>query len=448
MRILIVGAGRMGFSLAQEFDAAGHEVYLVDTDPERVEMARTRLDVMAVRGSGCSINILRELGARDADLLLAVSGSDEVNTVSCLIGRELGIQRRIARIESRDLAENIRELDPSVLAVDEVVNPREVTVNRLHHIVGTPGTTMSAEFESGRLVMRGLRVENESLLTSDPLANLNAVFSDHFLVTLVKRGEELMVPSGDFRIRRGDTIFVVMAANLLEAFLRTFEFREREARRVFVYGASDIGMDLCVRLAREVKDVILIDEDRAACDAAGQRLDEVSIIHGNPLEKHLMVDLKIDGADAFLGLSDREAANFSSALMAKRLGARMGVMLTDTPEHVTLFDTMTIEAVINPAVLSVGGLLRRARAGAVLSLFKIAGDRGEAVELRAQDGAPAVGKPLREIDFPPNVMVAAVTDETDVRVPSGETVIKADDRVVVVALRESIANALNLFAAK
>ena len=119
MRILIVGAGRMGFSLAQEFDAAGHEVYLVDTDPERVEMARTRLDVMAVRGSGCSINILRELGARDADLLLAVSGSDEVNTVSCLIGRELGIQRRIARIESRDLAENIRELDPSVLAVDE-----------------------------------------------------------------------------------------------------------------------------------------------------------------------------------------------------------------------------------------------------------------------------------------------------------------------------------------
>ncbi len=448
MRILIVGAGRMGFALAQEFDAAGHEVYLVDTRAECVELARTRLDVMAVRGSGCSISLLREVGAKEADLLLAVSGSDEVNTVACLIGRELGIHRRIARIESSDLAGNMRELDPAVLAVDEVVNPREVTVNRLEHIVRNPGTTMSAEFEGGRLVMRGLRVEAESPLTSAPLAKLHEPLPGRFLVTLVMRGDDLFVPTGDFLIERGDTIFVVLGEEHLEAFLHTFGFPERQARRVFVYGASEIGLDVCHRLSGKVRDVILLDEKLDACHAAGHELDDISIIHGSPLEKDLMTDLKIEGADAFLGLSGDGASNLTSALLARRLGAGICVMLTETPEHVALFDTMALDAVINPATLSVGAILRRARAGAVLSLFKIAGDRGEALEVEAQAGGSAVGKPLRDISFPSGAVLASVSGSGGVLLPSGDTVVSPGDRVVIVALREKIADALRLFSAR
>jgi trk system potassium uptake protein TrkA len=448
MRILIVGAGRMGFALAEEFDAAGHEVYLVDTRPERVELARTRLDVMAVRGSGCSIGLLRTAGAKGADLLLAVSGSDEVNTVACLIGRELGIRRRIARIESRDLAENMRELAPSVLAVDEVVNPREVTVSRLEHIVRNPRTTMSAEFEGGRLVMRGLRVEAESPLTRAPLAELHAPLRGRFLVTLVMRGDDLLVPTGDFLVERGDTIFVVLAEDQLEAFLQTFGFPRTQARRVFVYGASEIGLDICHRLSGEVRDVVLLDEELDACHAAGHELDGISIVHGSPLEKDLMTDLKIESADAFLGLSGDGASNLTSALLARRLGVGISVMLTETPEHVALFDTMALDAVLNPATLSVGAILRQARAGAVLSLFKIAGNRGEALEVEAERGGRAVGKPLRDVHFPPGSVVASVSGPEGVRLPSGDTVVAEGERVVLVALRESIADALKLFSAR
>lgn len=446
MRIGIVGGGRMGFALAQQLDHEGHEIYLVDPRADQVELARVRLDAMAREGSGCDLELLREMGLTGADLWIAVSGSDEVNIVSCLVARELGAKRRIARIESSELAENMRSIPPAVLGVDEFVNPREVTVERLHHIVSTPGTTMSAEFEEGKIVLRGLWVEEGSQLTGSPLASLQALFADHFLVAAVKRGENLFVPSGQFQIQAGDVVYVVMAAGLLEEFLETFHFQVAPSTRVFLFGASDIALDLALRLEDSFRDVVLLADEREACDRAASLLPKTSVIHGSPLDQDLMIDLKVETADAFLGLSQSEELNFSSALLARRLGARSSLMLTRTPEHVALFDTLPLDAVVNPAILSVGAILRSARAGTVLSLFKIAGDLGEAIEVEALRDAPAVGKPLKDCDLPDGMVVAAVTGPAGPRVAGGGTVIEPGNRVVLVALKERIRQAIKAFS--
>lgn len=445
MRILVVGAGRMGFSLAQQLDAEGHEVYVVDPDAARVEAVRARLDVMAIQGSGCSIGTLRDFGVGGADLLLAVSGSDEVNIVSCLVAKELGINRRMARIESRDLAENLREMNPEILGVDEFVNPREVTVARIRDIVTTPGTTMSAEFENDRIIMRGFRVAEGSDLTRQPLARLHAIFIEHFLVAAVQRGEELHIPKGDFRIEPDDTVFVVMERESLGRFLKVFRFETTRARRIFVGGASEIGIRFCEHMEGYFSHLILVDEDPVACRRASGVLRHTAVIEGDPLDQDLMIDLKIEGAHYFLGVGDVEEANFSSALLAKRLGAECALMLTENPTHVRIFDSLPLDAVLNPAILSVGALLRRVRAGNVLSLFMIAGNRGEAVELRTPDGCPIAGKALKDIDFPPGVVVAAVTGKEGSKVAGGGTVIEAGDRVVIVALKEAVQDAIALF---
>ncbi len=447
MRIVIVGLGRMGYSLAQQLDSEEHTVYAVDPVSTQVELARTRLDIMAVCGSGCNLEVMKDLGVEGADLLIAVSGSDEVNIVSCLISRELGVQRRIARIESHDLAKNLRHIPPSVLAVDEFVNPREVTVGRLHEIVSTPGTTMSAEFARGEILLRGLWVEKTSELTEHPLMELQSLFADHFLVAAVKRGENLFVPKGAFRIEVGDNIFVVLNATMLDSFLRQFHFTKPKTRRVFAYGAHGIALDLCQRLEREIADVVLLDQDWNRRKRASDFLKNTSIIDGSPLDRTLMVELKVDTGDYFLGLSESEESNFSSALMAKRLGVKSALMITDRPTHVDLFDTLPLDAVVSPAILCVGAILRLARAGSVISMFKIAGERGEAVEIEAQAGSVAAGRALKDIEFPAGAVVAAVTGVKSSRIAAGDTVVEPGDRVILVAKAEAIRPAISLFTA-
>ena len=292
MRILIIGLGRMGYSLAEQLESEGHKVYGIDENPSSVEKARNKLDIMALQGSGCSLSTLRDLGIENAELAIAASGSDEVNIVSCLVARELGVKRCIARIESKELANNLREMPLSSLGIDEFVNPREETVKRLADIVHTPGTTMTAEFDNGKFQLRGLRVKKDSQLTSRPLAELQALFVEHFLVSAVQRDDELIIPRGGFTIQIGDIVYILLKTNTFDNFLSLFEFDTSITRKVFIYGATDIGVELALKLEKEIKEVTLIEEDWQARQEASLELQKTAVIDGSAQDMSLMQDLK------------------------------------------------------------------------------------------------------------------------------------------------------------
>ena len=445
MRILIIGLGRMGYSLAEQLESEGHKVYGIDTDKANVERASIKLDIMCVQGSGCSLSTLRELNLEEADLAIAASGSDEVNIVSCLVARELGIKRCIARIESEELVSNLREMPLTTLGIDEFVNPREETVRRLADIVRTPGTTMTAEFDNSKFQLRGLRVEKNSQLTSRPLVELQALFVEHFLVAAVQRGDQLIIPRGDFTIQTGDVIYVLLQTDTFQNFMSLFEFNNVKTKRVFVYGGSQLGIELVEALEKYVPEVILIEENWDKRQKATAHINKSAIINGSPQDMTLMKDLKISNADFFVGASDSEESNFSSALLAKRLGSKYGVMITDHPDHVELFDTLPIDAVISPAIISVGAILKAARSGAVLSMFNIAGGRGEALELIAQPHSKNVGKALKDISFPEGAMIAAVANEKGFQIASGNTIIEAGSTIILISKKKNIKTALELF---
>lgn len=448
MQVVIVGLGQMGFSLAHQLDDEGHDVSGVDPRPDRVELAGARLDVLAVRGSGVSRDALDAAKAQGADLMVAVSGSDEVNIVSCLIGRELGIKRKIARIQSNVLAAEMGDLH-DVLGVDDFVTPGRVTVKHLSRVITAPGTTDSAEFAHGRIILRGLRVEGKSVLSSGPLSEVRKRFPEKFLVTAVRRENDIFVPSGDFRVEEGDVVYVSMKAEVFDDFLEAFGLQSPPVRRVVIAGASDIGLDLCAEMADCKYDIVLLEEDRRRCDEAAEALPYASVIHGSPLDRGLMLDLKIEGS-LFMGLSRSTEANFAGVVAAKRLGAHHGVMLASTPEEIEIFEQPPVDAVVNPITLSVGAVLRAVRAGKVLFLFKLAGQRAEALEIEAEEGTPGTGCKLAELRsrFPKDAVIAAVETPDGAHVASGDTVVRAGDHVIVVALRKSVPEVVRLFSRK
>ena len=382
----------------------------------------------------------------NADLAIAASGSDEVNIVSCLVARELGIKRCIARIESEELANNLREMPLSALGIDEFVNPREETVRRLADIVRTPGTTMTAEFDDGKFQLRGLRVEKESQLTSRPLVELQALFVEHFLVPAVQRGDQLIIPRGNFTIRTGDVVYILLQTDTFQNFLSLFEFDSNKTKRVFVFGASQLGIELVETLEKTIPGaLILLEEDWDRRENASSQIIKSPIINGSAQDMTLMQDLKIATADFFVGTSDSEELNFSSALLAKRMGSNYGVMITDHPDHVELFDTLPIDAVISPAIISVGAILKAARSGAVLSMFNIAGGRGEALELVAQPNCRNIGKTLKDISFPEGAMVAAIANDEGFHIASGNTIIEAGSSIILISKKKNIKEAIELF---
>lgn len=446
MKIVIVGAGQMGFDLARQLDLEGHEIFVIDRDPQRIERARTRLDVMAVVGSGARLGTLKEINALGADLLIAATNSDEVNIVACLIAREAGISRRISRVKSKELVADLQDTDISVLGVDEFVNPEQVTVERLQHMVMTPETTETAEFADGRIILRALRIDKESPLAGEPLQGLHSMFTAPFLISAVRRADELIVPTGNFQLEENDVAYTIMDVATLDSFLDAFKFNRKRTGRVMIAGADRIGVDLCVAIEKRISDVILIDPDESACARAAEQVSRASVIKGSPLDQGLLEDLKVGGIDFFLGVSDSDELNLSSALLAKRLGIPRTLVLASMPEYVTLFESLPVDTVVSPVLLSVGAILRSVRKGKVHSLFKLAGTRGEALEIEVDASSAVVGKSLREISFPTGCILAAVTGDSIACIPVGNTVIHAGDRVVVVALRETCEEAVQLFS--
>ncbi|MBD3177009.1 MAG: Trk system potassium transporter TrkA [Armatimonadia bacterium] len=445
MQILIVGAGSMGFTLAQQLDEEGHRVVVVDRDPDRVELARTQLDVMGIVGSGLNLKALREADLETSDLLIAATDLDEVNIVACLLAREIGVRRRIARVHFAELLDDIAEVELSVLGVDELVNPAAVTVGQLYDMITTPGTLETAEFAEQSMVLRGLRVTAGSRFLSASLQGLRAMVSEPFVITGVRRGNDFLVPRGPFKAQEGDIIYVVTTADHLQPFLRFFGFRERRDQRIILYGASTIGRHLAARLERVEREVILIEPSREKCTRAAEELRHTSVIHGSALDSHLMEALHVGSANYFVGVSDSEETNLTGALWAKRLGVRRAITLTQQPDHVALFEDLPVDAVVCPISLTAGVILRRVREGKILSLFRLAGGRGEALEVVVQSGAPAAGRAIKEVDFPEGVVLAAVVGASGARIAGGETQINAGDRVVMVVRIDALDEALALF---
>lgn len=448
MRILIVGAGAVGFHLASKLAEENHDVTIIEESRPRVKRIRDRLDVKALEGSGGSPEVLRKAGMSDAELVIAVTDRDELNVIVCTIARNLGVPQTVARVRNNEYSSENSLLDRKALGIDCLVNPVEITVESIAQIIRTPGATEVADFAGGEILLRGFHVTANSMVAGKKLSQFKlGAKRDAFLIVAIARGDELIIPKGNDRIEEGDDIFVLVAKEYLQTVAGMIHEKKAGSTKVVLYDAGDLTMQVARRLQKDVEQIVIIEPDQARAEIACAKLNRGLVLCGEPTEAEILKEAGVRDADFFMGLSARDDLNLLSALFAEKHGAQRSMVLTNEPDFVPVIRSIGIDVAINQRLLTVGEILRYVIRGKVLSVVSLREDKAEALELIAEKGSKIVGKELSKIKLPAGSIIGAINRNGSMMIPGGDSIISAGESVIVFALTKAIEKVERLFNA-
>lgn len=449
MKIIAVGAGRVGQQLARELSSHGHDLVLIEKDKSLAAHAAERFDVSVIHGDASDPVILKEAARDGADMLVAVSQSDEVNLAVCLLAAKLGVGTRIARIRNEGWFTEIG-LDPAELGLDKVIHPERVTVDHLSHVLSINGAFDYAEFAGGEVVLIGFDVAPGLAIIGHSLAELREMFAlDSFLIMSLYRDNEFIVPRGDDVVSEGDKVWLLAARETVPFVLPVFKRKEvAGAERVVVMGASRIGMALAEAFKSSFDEVILIEDDPALARMAAERLEKVTVLRSGAREVDPLSEIEPEKVNCFVAASSDERKNLMTGLLAKRLGVARVAVVTDEAEYMPVMDAIGLDVVVNPHFLTAGAILRHIRKGLVYSVVKLRAGEAELVEYDVAPGSTVDGKTLSQIRFPRGALVGTIRRGDAVIIPGGATELREGDRVVVVVTAEKAPDIEKLFSSK
>ena len=442
MKILIIGAGQVGYFLCERLSMEGHEVTLIDRDQEHLALAQDRLNVLGILGNGASAEVLEQAGIKQTDIFIAVADLDEVNILACLLAREYGVTTRVARVKSIEYTGRGAVLSKEKLGIHLLINPEDAVADEIVKISCRSGAFDVAEFVEGKIQFLGYRIREESPLcdlTLRDLGDLRGMY--RFVVTAITRGQETIIPRGDDVIQAGDSIFICAHQNDLPAIqylLKMEEEKQRKHRRAFILGGGRIGMRIALELEKLLFDVRLIERDEKRCDLLSARLKKTMVIHAEGTDVRTLIEEGIEAADVYIAVTDNDETNILCSLLGKQHGARRTLTLVNRPEFLSLAPTLGIDACISPRLAAAGTILKYVRRGEVISLAAIEGSNAEVLEIQVKMGCRTLGKPLKEIHFPEGAIIGAIVRGPTYEIPTGESRLEAGDRVVVFALPEAL----------
>lgn len=447
MRILIVGAGEVGFHLARRLSEEGQDVVVIESDPERAEMVGEQLDVIAVEGNGASLRVLDEAGIENTDLMLAVTSKDEVNLIACLAAHELDVDFRVARISNPEYYEGHAILSRERFGVDLMINPEQECAWEAFQLLTAEAATDLARFFDGRLQMVGLRVQEGARVAGRTLAELDRELRDrrYTTVAIVREGVT-EIPSGRSRIEVGDHIYLLSPADEMADIPPLAGYERYRLRRVMIAGGSREAVYLARYLHEHDVACTLLDRDRDRCQELAEELPGALVLHGDATDLELLEMEGVEGVDGFVAFTGQDETNMLSSLLAKTSGARKVVSLIDRVQYVPLVSKVGVDAVVSPRMSTVNAILRYVRRGNVRSVATLKGIEAEAMEVVVGSGAPILGRPFREVDFPVNGIVGAILRDGRVLTPRGDDAVREGDRVIVVTLPDAVAAFEDLFA--
>jgi len=440
LKVIIVGAGEVGFHIAKKLSLENKDVVLVEKDEARVRQVQELLDVQVLKGKGSSPSVLKEAGLGSAEILIAVTDSDETNIVACLIAQTISKNIiRVARLRDPEYRGETGLIDQSALRVDLVISPEEEVAKTLCLLADTPGTSDVLEFADGRVKLIGLKLEPGNPMVGKRLMDLRAEnAAERMLVAAIYRQESVIVPRGDTRLREHDTIFIVAHAGSVRQLLRRFGKASEPTERVLVVGGGRIGECVARRLASKGIATKIIVPERERGEHLAQVLDRVVVLHGEGMNQRLLLEEGVRDVDMFIAASDDDEDNVLTALLAKRLGARRVVSLVDTTEYIPLASTIGVDVVLSPMLAAVSAILQFVRQGKILSVSTLREALVEAIEFIAMETSEIVGKSLRDVSFPKGVLVGSIVRGSEVIIPTGDTKVEAGDRVILFARPEAI----------
>ncbi|MEX1279896.1 MAG: Trk system potassium transporter TrkA [Acidimicrobiia bacterium] len=442
MRIIVVGAGAVGSYLAERFSSEKQDVVVIESNPKRAAEMQNDLDCLVISANGASAATIAQAGGAETDLLIAVSSSDAVNVLACHAAHELGIERKIARIEDAELKAEVE-----ALGVNLVIDPGEAAAEELVKLVTTGPVAEHVEFADGQLLLVGTYLHGNSSAIGKTLAEIRQdVKTFDWLVVAVVRRDETFIARGDTRLEEGDHVLLMAKADHTEEPYRVFALAESGADRVIILGATRLAelaakrfVELPRRRFQAPLRTYLIDADPVKTRAIAERLPDVIVETGNPTDPDFLRDvIKIGAGDAVLALTGWDGDNLLGGLVAKALGADEAIARFNNTGYFGLLGGFGIDATVSSRISAANAILRFVRRGAIHSAVTIPGSSAEALELEVQAGSPACGRTLRELKLPKTLIVAGIQRNGDAFVPRGNTVVERGDRLIVVALPKGI----------
>ena len=451
MKILILGAGQVGstaaFSLARE---EANEVTIVDRNPDVLRELQDRLDVRTVVGNAAHPDVLERAGGRDADMIIALTSSDEINMLACQIAFTLfRTPTRIARIRARELTSRSQLFGPEGIPVDVAISPASLVTDYIEQLIRFPGALQVLDFADGRVRLVATRANREGALVGHPLSELpKHIPNVESRVVAMYRGGRGIIPDGNTVVEEGDEVFFIAARKDIRTVLREMRKLDDPVRKVVIAGGGNIGLDLA-RALEGTNQVKVIERDWQRAREISDQLNRAIVLHGDSADEELLLEENIDSADVFVAVTNAEEANILSAMLAKRLGARKVMALINKIAYAELVEAGTIDVAISPQQITLGTLLAHVRRGDVVKVHSLRRGAAEAIEAIAHGDSResrVVGRLIEEIQLPRGASISAIVRGDQVLMAHHDTQIEADDHVILfIADRRQIDEVERLF---
>ena len=440
MRVIIIGAGVVGYTIAEKLSKEAQDVVLIEENERRVREVQEALDVRIILGSGSSPKVLHSAGLQKSDLLIAVANSDEVNMIACLIaGTQARVPKKIARIRNPEYIDYNDLFTEENLDLDLNISPERVAAERILNILEYPGAIEVDDFAEGSVKLVGYRLRQGSPLIGRTLVDfpkLNPL--KNILVVAIYRGDDTLIPDGNTVFKEGDLVFSVTLHGEVKGLLGTLGATDEGCKKVMIVGGGNIGLTLAKALEEDGYKVKIIERDNSRAEHLAEDLSKAIVICGDGTDKELLMEENISDIDTFISVTNDEEANILTSLLSKRLGVKRCITLIDKPEYLSMVPTIGIDVAVSPRISSVSGILRFVRRGKVLSVTPLHEERVEALETVALETSDIAGKSLENIKLPRGAKIGAVIKGDEAIIPHGDTVIDPGDKVIIFALREQI----------
>ncbi|MCP3875975.1 MAG: Trk system potassium transporter TrkA [Desulfobacteraceae bacterium] len=440
MKIIIVGAGEVGYNIANRLASENKRVIVIDKDEKAIKRLSENLDVQTVTASGSNPGVLIEAGIKKADILLAVTDSDEVNLVACLMTNLISPEtKKLARVRNSDFDPYHNSLKKDHPQIDTLINPETEVVNTIRKLMKVPGAVDVGNFVDGQVKYVGIRVHSDSPMAGMELIDFPARFGeDSPLIAAIIRENKVIVPRGSDKIIHRDLIYFVCETRKLEKNLERFGIRKQPIRNVLIVGGGRIGERLAKSLEDDAIKVKIIESDISRCEYLSIQMKKTVILHGDGSDQKLFLEENAGQSDAVICVTNDDETNILVSLLAKNLGVKNTITRIGKTSYFPLLPTIGIEKVVSPRLSAISSILQDVRKGKVLSDISIFCEKGEFIEAIAIEASMIINKPLKKIKFPNGSLLVCIIRDMQIIIPSGASKIKSGDRIILFAIKAAI----------
>lgn len=446
MRIVVAGAGKLGYSIAQLLAEDQFDVVVVEIDHERKEVVQNSLDVLVIEGSSCSPATFNDPDVYGADVLIACTDSDEVNMVTCMMAKKYAIKHTVARIRNTDYAVHASSMLNDEMSIDLILNPERITASEIDHILMTPSALNVDEFAGGKVRMFEAKIRENSPYANIPLRKLN--IPKGILIAMLFRKHKMIIPKGDDYLLPGDNVYFVGKPEQIINFEANFSNIYDKIQKVLIIGAGRTGRFLAPMLEEQGLFVKVIEKDKSRCQLLSSKLKKGLVLCGDGTDIDLLVEEGISEADVVICITEDDKLNLLLALMAKHLGAKKTIVRVARNEYIELMEKVGVDVVLSSRLLSAGEVLRFVRKGGIVSVSLLEGAQAEALEIIVGKNSIVENKALRDIELPKDCLLCAIVRDNDAHIPNGDTVLYADDRIILFVKSEFTKITVPLFESR